>query len=58
MSIQIKALIWATIILGVAFVANAQGLSDSASYGLIAGLTGAAWGSIQSRSVCGMGCLQ
>ncbi|MBO6609518.1 hypothetical protein [Altererythrobacter sp.] len=58
MSIQAKTLIWAAIIIGAAFVANSQGLSDGASYGLIAGLTGAAWGSIQSRNVCGAGCLQ
>ena len=58
MTTRVKALIWAAIIIGAAFVANAQGLSDAASYGLIAGLTGAAWGSIHSRSVCGTGCLQ
>lgn len=58
MSNRIKALMWASIILGAAFVANSQGLSDGASYGLIAGLTGAAWGTINSRSGCGGGCLQ
>ncbi len=55
---RIKALLWAAIIIGAAFVANAQGINDGASYGLIAGLTGAAWGTIHSRSSCGMGCLQ
>ena len=58
MTNRAKALIWAAIILGAAFVANAQGLSDGAAYGLIAGLSGAAWGTISSRSVCGSGCLQ
>lgn len=58
MSTRAKALIWAAIIIGAAFVANAQGLNDGASYGLIAGLTGAAWGTIHSRSRRGMGCLQ
>jgi hypothetical protein len=58
MTNRAKALIWAAIIIGAAFIANAQGLSDGASYGLIAGLTGAAWGSLHSRNACGAGCLQ
>ncbi len=58
MGIRIKALIWAAVIIGAALAANANGLSDSASFGIVAGLTGAAWGSIQSRGGCGTGCLQ
>ncbi len=58
MDIRAKALVWAAIILGAAFLANSQGLSDGASFALVTGLTGAAWGSINSRSSCGMGCLQ
>ena len=58
MTNRAKALVWAAIILAAAFVANVQGLSESASFGLIAGLTGAAWGSIQTRSACRTGCLQ
>ncbi|WP_432201451.1 hypothetical protein ACRAQ7_04500 [Erythrobacter sp. W53] len=57
MSIQSKALIWASIIIAAAFVANGHGLSDSASFGIIMGLTGAAWGTLNSgRSACGRGC--
>jgi len=58
MTNHVKALSWAGIIIAAAFIANAQGLSDGASYSLIAGLTAAAWGSIHSRRGCGMGCLQ
>ena len=58
MTNRAKALIWASIIIGAAWLANAEGLSDGASYGLIAGLSGAAWGTLQSRSSCGMGCMQ
>ena len=58
MTNRAKALMWATIIIGTAFLANSQGLSDSVSFGLIMGLTGAAWASINSRSSCGTGCLQ
>ena len=52
-----KALIWAVMIIVAALVASAYNLSDSASFGLIAGLSGAAWGSIQSETVCGRSCL-
>ncbi len=58
MTNHVKALSWAGIIIAAAFIANAQELGDGASYGLIAGLTGAAWGSIFSRRGCGTGCLQ
>lgn len=53
-----KALIWAFVILLVAFVLQAQGVSSSASAGIVFGLAGAAWGTIQSEVGCGKGCLQ
>ncbi|WP_379553268.1 hypothetical protein [Qipengyuania sp. DGS5-3] len=56
MSIQSKALIWASIIIAAAFVANGQGLSDSASFGIIMGLTGAAYGSLYTRGSCQGAC--
>lgn len=58
MTNRAKALMWAAIILGTAFLAKSQGLSDGASFALVTGLTGAAWGSINARSSCGRGCLQ
>ncbi|MEL6876675.1 MAG: hypothetical protein AAGL68_01070 [Pseudomonadota bacterium] len=53
-----KALAWAGVIIIAAIVMNAQGMSDGASFGVIAGLSGAAWGSIHADAVCGRGCLQ
>ena len=58
MSVQIKALIWAAIILCAAVVMNVMNLSNGASIGVITGLSGAAWGSLQADSGCGRGCLQ
>ena len=58
MDIRIKALIWAAIIVGAAWLANAEGLSKGASFGITIGLASAAWGTIQSRNSCGRGCLQ
>ena len=58
MDIRAKALIWAAILIGAAVLASSQGLSDGASFALVTGLSGAAWGSINGRSACGMGCLQ
>ena len=46
MDIRAKALIWAAIIIGAALLAKSQGLSDSASFGVIAGLCGASIGSL------------
>lgn len=54
----IPALAWACIIILVAFVMQSQGVSDPASAGIVFGLTGAAWGSLQSDTPCGRGCLQ
>lgn len=48
MSSKSKALLWAAIIIAAAFVANGQGMSDSASFALISGLTTAAVASTYS----------
>lgn len=56
MSNTAKSLIWASIILGTAVLANAQGLSDAASFGLIAGLSGAAIGSLSQSRHCNRAC--
>lgn len=41
-----KALLWTALIIGAALLAEGQGLSDAASFGVLMGLTGAALGSI------------
>ena len=56
MTARSKALIWASIIIAAALLASGIGMSDAASFGLIAGLTGAAWGSIHGESGCGQNC--
>ena len=56
MTNRAKAVTWAVIIIAAAFLTQSQGLSDAASYGVIAGLTGAAWGTVHSRRRCGRGC--
>ena len=53
-----KALIWAAVIIGAALLGSLSGLSDSASFGVVAGLTGAAWASIHADGSCARGCLQ
>lgn len=52
------ALVWAVAILASALVANGVELGDNASFALTAGLSGAAWASIQADTPCGRGCLQ
>jgi len=52
----LKALGWAGLIIAAASVANANGASDSAAFGIIAGLTGAAVGSLYGRRQYGAGC--
>ncbi len=52
-----KALLWAAAILVAAIVATATGLSDAASFGVIAGLSGAAVGSIYGGRSSRAGCL-
>lgn len=53
-----KALISGLLILVVAFALQAQGVSSSASAGIVLGLVGAAWGSVSSETTCGLGCLR
>jgi hypothetical protein len=55
MSIMLKGLVWAGLILAAAFVANANGVSGGAAFGIIAGLSGAAVGSLYGRGPCGAG---
>lgn len=56
-----KALLWAAVIIASALMASGLDLSANASFGLVAGLTGAAWGSISASSPktssCAGGCL-
>ena len=52
-----KALVWAALILLVAFVMKMQGVSASASAGVSAALAAAAWGTIRSKTACGKGCV-
>ena len=52
-----KALTWAAIILITAFVLKEQGVSSSASAGVVFGLAGAAWATIGSDAACGKRCL-
>ena len=58
MSNTSKALAWATVMIVAAIVMQAQGLNDNASMAVIAGLTGAAWGSLNVDRPCSKGCLQ
>ena len=53
-----KALLWAAVMMGSAIFMRTLGMSDNASLGVIAGLTGAAWGSLNSEMGCGRSCLQ
>jgi|GEM_PF-2428534 len=43
-----KAIMWAAAILVAAYSSTEMGLSTEASFGLIMGLVGAAWASIES----------
>ncbi len=53
-----KALPWAAIIIAAALMAAGLDLSSNASFGLVAGLTGAAWGSVSSgKTSCASSCL-
>ncbi len=58
LSAPTKALLWAVLILASAFAMSALDVDSSASFGVIAGLTGAAWASLQSEAGCSRGCLQ
>ena len=58
MNTNTKALLWAAIIIAAALMASGLDLSASASFGLISGLTGAAWGSVSTGTAsCAGGCL-
>jgi hypothetical protein len=50
-----KAVGWAGLIITAAFVASVNGVSEGAAFGIIAGLSGAAIGSIYGRQ-CRAGC--
>jgi hypothetical protein len=52
----LKALGWAGLIIAAASVAKANAVSEGAAFGIIAGLTGAAVGSLYGRRQCGAGC--
>ena len=54
----LMAMAWAAFILGSAIWARSQGLSDGASFGIIAGLSGAAIGTMRSDLGCGRRCAQ
>ena len=58
MTARSKALIWAAIIIAAALICSGMGLSNAASFGMVSGLTGAAWGSLSSDISCGRSCLQ
>ena len=47
-----KSLVWAAIIIMVAYTAKDQGMSDNASLGLIMGLVGAATASLATGKGC------
>ena len=58
MSIRSKALLWAAIIILAAILSVSMGLNNGAAFGVIGGLSGAAWGSLQADGACGRECLQ
>ena len=53
-----KALLWAAVIIAAAIFMQAQGMNDGASFGVIAGLSGAAWASLNAETGCRRSCLQ
>ena len=58
MTIRSKALLWAAIIISAALFAVGLGLNDGTSFGIIGGLSGAAWGSLASEGACMGSCAQ
>lgn len=56
-----QALLWAAIIIAAALIVAALDLGTGASFGVVGGLSGAAWGSlssnIDSKRACAGGCL-
>ncbi|MDJ0978338.1 MAG: hypothetical protein QNI87_07360 [Erythrobacter sp.] len=57
MRVVAQSLTWACVILFVALVLHTNGVSASASTGVVFGLVGAAWGTLQSEKPCPAGCL-
>lgn len=51
-----KSLLWAAAILAAAWISSANGLSDGAAFGVVAGLSAAALGSILGGTRCRAGC--
>lgn len=58
MSRILHSLVWAGAIIAAAWIATSNGLSDSASMGIVMGLSGAAWGALNSDIGCGRKCAQ
>lgn len=58
MTVRIKALLWATIIIEAALIAVALNLNAGASFGIISGLSGAALGTLSNDAPCGWRHLQ
>lgn len=52
MKTMLKSLIWASIIISVAYATKQQGMSDSASFGVTMGLVGAALATIMPAKSC------
>ncbi|WP_176273489.1 hypothetical protein [Altererythrobacter lutimaris] len=52
MTTRSKAIIWASIIISASLICVGMGLNDGASFGVVAGLSSAAWASLS----CGKGC--
>ena len=58
MTTRNMALIWAAIIILAAILVVGMNLNNSASFGILSGLSGAAWGSLVTHGACGKACLQ
>lgn len=54
MQTTIKSLIWASIIIAVAYATKDQGMSDAASFGVTMGLVGAALANIGAGKCRGL----
>ena len=53
-----KPYFWAATIILAAIICLSFGLNQGATFGVIGGLSGAAWGSMHADSNCRRGCLQ
>ena len=56
MGIRTQSLLWAAGIIAAAWFSNANGMSANASFGIVAGLTGAAIGAIYGQRSKSKGC--